>query len=100
MSERHLRSVPPTPPSSPLDPPRGRLISAEGIIQRWYTDPVTKKALVNVRWVRDNMPYRQKLSRAKLAWYDADVEAIVDEAARSGVHIKDVKLDYLERKVG
>lgn len=97
---RHLRSVPPTPPVAPLDPPRGRLISAEGIIQRYYTDSETKKKLVTPRWIRDNMPYRQKLSRARVAWYDNDVEAVVAEAARSGVQIKDVKLDYLERKVG
>jgi hypothetical protein len=96
--DRKLRALPPTPPAPPVEAPRGRLISAEGIVRRFYLDAETSEAIVDARWVRDNMPYKQRLSHSRVAWFDADVEAIIAEARRSGKLIKDVRLDYLERR--
>lgn len=97
---RPLRSVPPTPPAPPLEAPRGRRITAEGIIKRHYLDAETGDPIVTVRWVRDNMPYKEKLSHARVAWFVDDVDAIVAEARRTGSQVKDVKLEHLERKAG
>ena len=96
-TDRGPRLVPPSPATPVLEPPRGRLIMAEGIIRRHYLDAETGEPIVNARWVRDNMPYKQRLSHSRVAWYDTDVDAIVTEARRTGKHVKDVKIDYLEK---
>lgn len=100
MADRSLRLAPPTSPSPSFDPPRGRLIQAESIITRHYTDAETGQALVSPRWVRDNMPYKQKLSHCRVAWYSGDVDEIVAISRRDRLFVKDVKLDYLEKKAG
>lgn len=92
------RLVPPSGPVAALEPPRGRLIMAESIVTRHYRDAETGEPMVTPRWVRDNMPYKQQLSHSRVAWYENDVEAIIAEAARLGIPIKQVKLSYLERK--
>lgn len=81
----------------PLVAPRGRLIMAEGIVKRHYLDAETGKPLVSTRWVRDNMPYKLSLSHSRVAWYENDVAAVIAESQRTGAHVKDVRLDYLER---
>lgn len=80
---------------SPLVIPRGRLIDAPKIVKRFFTDD-EGNAVVNARWVRDNMPYKIPLSHSRVVWYDGDVERVIAEAARLGVPVKSVKLADIE----
>lgn len=85
------------PPKTPLDVPRGRYITADGIVKRWFMDPETGEEIVSARWVRLNMPYKQVFSHSRVAWFENDVAAVIAEARTKNIHIKDVKLDYLEK---
>lgn len=76
--------------------PRGRPIDAAAIVRRFFTD-ADGKALVTTRWVRDNMPYKVSASHSRVFWYDTDVEAVLTEARRQNIPIKDVRLSYLEQ---
>lgn len=91
------RGLPPRTPVAPLEPPRGRLISARSIINRYYLDADSGEPLVTERWIRDNMPYKQDLSHSRVAWYDTDVAEIVEIARAKGIKIKHVKLTHLEK---
>jgi hypothetical protein len=42
------------------------------------------------------MSYRIHLSHSRVAWYDQDVERIIDAARRQGVKLNDVRLNDLE----
>lgn len=79
-----------------VDVPRGRLISAEGIVKRWFIDPETGCEMMSARWVRDFMPYKQTMSHSRVLWYENDVAAIIAKAREQGIQIRNVKLDYLE----
>lgn len=74
-----------------LDAPRGRLIDAKAIVDRFFIDPDGRK-LVTQRWVRDNMPHKIPLSHSRVVWYDGDVERVLVEAARTGRPIRDINL--------
>jgi hypothetical protein len=82
-----------SPDRSPLVAPRGRLVDAPAIVKRFFTD-AEGTALVTPRWVRDNMPHKIELSYSRVAWYDGDVQRVIDEAARTGVRLRDVRLTF------
>lgn len=61
----------------PLPAPRGPMITAARIVERFFTDEAGKP-LVSEKWVRAKVPGKVVLSYNRVAWYVNDVQAWID----------------------
>jgi hypothetical protein len=74
MGERNLELM---AAAAPLPAPRGPLLTAQQIVERFFIDGAGRQ-LVSDKWVRTKVPGKIRLSYNRIAWYEREVAAWID----------------------